>query len=142
MITYNYFLEKLQFPSQEEFEKIIKELPDFSILYNKFEFDPGYEDLSEKLFVDGFLYEYDNLLTLCEFDFKNKTVEITGFDDVKKLNELNSILKLAGWTLSNYDELVESFNIECEEFERLNLLSELKDLSTEQLKQILNDYKK
>lgn len=113
MITYKQFLETIKFPSEEEFNNIIKELPSFDELNNSISFDPEYDDLEEWLFINGFLYSLNNYSDLDDFNFDSKEVAISEIESLETLNELNEKLTSAGWTLVNYEE-------EKEELEELN----------------------
>ena len=109
MITYKQFLETTSFPSEEEFNNIIKELPsfDFADLQDSpVTFDPEYDDLTEWLLINGFLqsvniYYYEDF----DFNFDSKTITLRGgIENLETLNELNEKLISAGWTLTNYEE--------------------------------------
>lgn len=137
MFTYKDLLSKLNIPSEEEFNDLIKNLPPFDNLDEDFEYDFKYDDLAELLFSFGVLRFFPCWIK--EFDLENKTVEIQDISSLEELNKINDLLTSSGWTLSNYEEDKAFFGEEKTrtmiEIEKQQLLSKIKDASMEQLRE-------
>lgn len=111
MITYNDFLSKLNIPSEEEFNDIIRSLPPFDNLDEDFEYDPRWDNLPEQLFYFGVLSPFPSCW-VDKLDFENKTVIVQDIRNIEELNKINNLLTSSGWTLSNYEEDKEFFEEE------------------------------
>ena len=134
MITYNDFLSKLNIPSEEEFNDIIRNLPPFDNLDEDFEYDPRWDNLPEQLFCFGVLSPFPSCW-VDELDFENKTVIVQDIRNIEELNKINDLLISSGWTLSNYEEDKAFFVEDMIEIEKQQLLSKIKDTSIEQLRE-------
>lgn len=145
MITYNYFLEKLNFPSEEKFNEVIKNLPSFDKLHDNIEFDPIYDNLWERLFEYGFLNDYPYVY-IESMSYEEKRIKLGDIETLEELEDINNKLTAAGWTLVNYDEekkyLEEKLNDESECEERDHILNEIRssNLTNQQIKEAYENY--
>lgn len=141
MITYNDFLNKLNIPSEEEFNEIIENIPPFEKLSDDFDFDSNWDNLVEQLFNYGVLGDEIPYAYADNIDYENKSVYIRDLENLEELEKINKILIDAGWTLKNYEDDKKFF--EAEEFsekEKEELLKELRNsASIEQLKEFVKN---
>lgn len=147
MSKYSDFLKKLKLPSEEEFNKLIEQLPPYEELSEDFEFDPDWDDLNQKLFDWGVLGDKYRGCWTDEVNLEEKKVVISDIDSFEDLNEINDMLKSAGWTLENYDEDLEYWNEQATQekldAEKQQLLDKLRDFATlDQLKEFVKNVNK
>lgn len=145
MITYEYFLNKLNLPTMEEFDEIINNIPSFDELNDSFEYDPEYDNLPEQLINHGVLNDF-NYTYVEDCDYDNKKIEIGDIANLAELNEINDLFKSYGWTMINYDNDLEYFlkqeSEKNSEYEKQILLNKLDEIATiEQLKMFLENVK-
>lgn len=145
MITYEYFLNKLNLPTMEEFDEIINNIPSFDELNDSFEYDPEYDNLPEQLINYGVLNDF-NYTYVEDCDYDNKKIEIGDIANLAELNEINDLFKSYGWTMINYDNDLEYFlkqeSEKNSEYEKQILLNKLDEIATiEQLKMFLENVK-
>ena len=144
MITYKDFLDKVNIPSEEEFNEIISNIPPFEELSAEFEFDPQWDNLAEQLFNYGVLGDTFSHAYVDSFDYDDKSTYIQDLEDLEELNKVNEILTSAGWTLRNYEEDKKFFEEELAKEEndakKEELLNELRNsASIEQLKEFVKN---
>lgn len=143
---YSDFLKKLKLPLEEEFNELIEQLPPYEELSDNLEFNPEWDNLDETIFNYGVLGDkyfdcWANVISLEE-----KTVVINDINSPEDLEEINNMLKAAGWTLENYEKDVEYWKEQASQekidAEKQNLLDELKELTLNQLKEIIENVNK
>ena len=148
MITYSEFLEKIGIVSEDDFDSLIKSLPDCDI-----------ED------VDFDVYDYESITSVAfsiissiisnkwdvyvdDINVEKYTIELNDADSIEDLDEIVEYFNK--WTISNYDEIKNSI-LECEEEEKSNKEHKLKmdmigsvidKISLEDIKKFINDYTK
>lgn len=148
MITYSEFLEQIDIISEEDFNEIIESLPDCDI--NDVEFDSyncnDERDIADAV-INGILNNW-NLTWTDSINVDNRSFEVY---DVECLSDLEEIKEtFSGWTISNYEEMKndlleeeKSNETDKERREKESLFNSIIDeISLDDLKKLVNDYKK
>ena len=148
MITYSEFLEQINIIPESEFNEIIESLPDCDI--NDVEFDSyncnDDRDIADAV-INGILNNW-NLAWTDSIDVDNRSFEVY---DVECLSDLEEIKEtFSKWTISNYEEMKndlleeeKSDEIYKERKEKEGLFNCIIDeISLDDLKKLVNDYKK
>ena len=138
---YKQYLDRLGIISEEDFVKLLSSLPEFDTLD-----DSGIiidSEPIEVLFNDGVLQDYDFSASFIDETNKLLDLDYYQYDDktIADLELLNKELSEKGWTIENYDSLLESLEEDLEETDdsRIELLKEISEnATTEQLRKIVN----
>lgn len=150
MVTYKELLEYYDIISEEQFNELIKSLPDFDLKNHTIKIDvddlTSIQAITEAILINCILENF-NFVYVEVISFENKELEIW---DVQSLEDLEKIKNLLNkWTISNYDDikqglLEEQNDKQVSEYnKKLDLFkSIINDISIEQVKQIVNDYKR
>ena len=148
MVTYKEFLELYNIISEEQFNELIKSLPDFDLESHTTIIDTddltSIETITEVILTNCILEDFSFVYAEVK-SFENKELEIWDVQSLEDLEEIKNLLNK--WTISNYDdikqELLEEKQNTSEYNEKLDLFeSIINNISVEQVKQIVNDYKK
>lgn len=146
MITYKEILEKSGIISEEEFNEMIKYIPeDVNIAYLDIDCAIDLQALCTELlntYLTRFMYCYAELK-----DFNSKELYIYDVNSINDLESINSELSNLGWTLVNYkeekDALLEEQEREKEEEECKNLIFKIKNklgtMTKEQLEKLYEE---
>jgi hypothetical protein len=147
MITYKELLKQYKIISEEQFNELINSLPDFDLENGIAVIDV--DDLTSIQAITEFI------LTNCILDkfrfvyavvisFDNKELELCDVQSLEDLEEIKNLLNK--WTISNYNDIKQELLEEEQNDnynEKLDLFkSIINDISVEQVKQIVNDYKR
>lgn len=140
---YRQYLDGLGVIKEEDFVKLLDSLPEFDYLDDDDIILS--EDPLEILFDSGVLKGCDFYNTFIDEGNKIIDLDYSEYNDksISDLESLNERLKEKGWTIGNYNELLESLeehNTEEEELnERYELMKEISEnTTTEQLRKIVN----
>lgn len=148
MVTYKEFLELYNIISEEQFNELIKSLPDFDLENHTTIIDTddltSIETITEVILTNCILEDFSFVYVEVK-SFENKELEIWDVQSLEDLEEIKNLLNK--WTISNYDDikqgLLEEKQNTSEYNEKLDLFeSIINNISVEQVKQIVNDYKK
>lgn len=145
MITYKEFLDQVDIINEEDFNNIIKTLPDEGEkieIKNLTLYTSDLNDIDEvclqllSLYLNGFSVFIDHV------NYRNRTIRLSV---VKSLEDLEAIKELfSNWTIENYDELVKytknktEAEILCDKIRLIRPL--LNTLSLEEVKNIVKTY--
>lgn len=141
-MTYEEFLKSANIISEEDFNNVIKELPDIEYDVNNLIIGTLYDLNSSKdvalTIIEAMLYNW-NYVYLDDINLECKTILIS---DVDSLNDLDDIkTKFYPWTISNYEELKNNLTESETDSKKYFLLDKLRDLITvEELEKLINDY--
>ena len=148
MITYSEFLEQINIIPESEFNEIIDSLPDCDI--NDVDFDSynciNKRDIADTV-INGILNNWD-LVWTDSIDVDDHSFEVC---DVECLSDLEEIKEtFSEWTISNYEEIKndlleeeKSDEMYKERKEKESLFNSIIDeISLDDLKKLVNDYKK
>ena len=107
MTKYQQFLQSIGIISEDLFNEILSSFPDDisieSVHWDWDDFD-NVDNISKEI-ISSILDNYDYVY--CEdANFKNKTFELWDVSSIKDLTDI--INKLPKWTLTNYDEIINS----------------------------------
>lgn len=148
MITYSEFLEQIDIISEEDFNEIIESLPDCDI--NDVAFD-SYSRNDERdiayAVINGILNNW-NFAWTDSIDVDNRSFEVYDVECLSDLEEMKETF--SGWTISNYEEMKndlleeeKSNETDKERREKESLFNSIIDeISLDDLKKLVNDYKK
>ena len=148
MMTYKELLNKLEIISEEEFNSLVNSLPDN---YDSSDLEIDLYDVQS---IDGLAIKIiDEILknwTMCWCDDANVEKRTTEIYDVQSIYDLEEIAEtLKGWTISNYDELVDEIKSNEEESayqehqKKMNMFQSVVDyISLEDLSKFINDKRK
>ena len=148
MITYSEFLEQINIIPESEFNEIIESLPDCDI--NDIEFDSyncnDDRDIADAV-INGILNNW-NLAWTDSIDVDNRSFEVYDVECLSDLEEMKETF--SEWTISNYEEMKndlleeeKSDEIYKERKEKEGLFNYIIDeISLDDLKKLVNDYKK
>ena len=148
MITYKEFLEEVNIISEEDFNEIVESLPDCDI--NDVEFDSNNcndkQDIADAV-INGILNNW-NLAWTDSIDVDNRSFEVYDVECLSELEEMKETF--SRWTISNYEEMKnnlleeeKSDEMYKERREKEGLFNSIIDeISLDDLKKLVNDYKK
>lgn len=148
MITYSEFLEQINIIPESKFNKIIESLPDCDINDVKFDLcDYSDERDIAVVVINGILNNW-NFTWTDTIDVDNRSFEVY---DVECLSELEEIKEtFSEWTISNYEKMKndllkeeKSDEMYKERIEKESLFNSIiNEISLDDLKKLVNDYKK
>ena len=143
--TYDEFIKSCGVISENDFNELIKSLPDVDINFNNIIWNDPY-DITVVItdIVSEILLRW-NFCWVDDFNIENKSIELSDVDSIKDLKEIEELF-YPNWKISNYEELMEN----CKENQEINLYnSKLKiiknvidNISLEEIKEIANKYEK
>lgn len=148
MITYSEFLEQIDIIPESEFNEIIESLPDCDI--NDVEFDSyncnDKRDIADAV-INGILNNW-NLAWTDSINVNNRSFEVYDVECLSELEEMKETF--SEWTISNYEEMKndlleeeKSNETDKERREKESLFNSIIDeISLDDLKKLVNDYKK
>lgn len=146
MITYKEFLDQIDIIPESEFNEIIESLPDCDI--NDIDFD-SYNDKRDiaDAVINGILNNW-NLAWTDSINVDNRSFEVYDVECLSELEEMKETF--SGWTISNYEEMKnalleeeKSDEMYKERREKESLFNFIIDeISLDDLKKLVNDYKK
>ena len=151
MVTYKELLEYYDIISEEQFNELIKSLPDFDLKNHTIVVDvddlTSIQAITETILINCILEDFSFAYAEVK-SFENKELEIWDVQSLEDLEEIKNLLNK--WTISNYDDIKQGLLEEeqndkqaSEYNKKLDLFkSVINDISIEQVKQIVNDYKK
>ena len=98
MITYNDYLESIGVINEENFNNIIKSLPNI----DNIDFDEDNKDEEDiaKCIIDKILYKFDYVYS-DDIDLENKSFCLYDVDSLKDLEEIRKIFNPYGWKIVN-----------------------------------------
>ena len=150
MITYKEFLGQFGIINEEDFNNIIKSLPDNGEGIEVGDTDLYINDLNDvdevcKQLLNLYLGDFDGAY-IGDVNYSKETILLL---DVESLKDLETIRELfSNWTIENYDELVEDIKeleankpeveILCDKIRLIRPL--LNNLSLEEVKNIVKTY--
>ena len=150
MITYKEFLNQFDIINEEDFNNIIKSLPDNGKGIEAGDIDLYMSDLDNvdevcKQFLNLYLQEFA-CACIGDVNYSKRTIllfDVTSLEDLEAIRELFS-----NWTIENYDEIAENLKklkankieskILCDKIELIRPL--LNILSFEEVKNIVKTY--
>lgn len=149
---FNLFLNRVDLPTEEDFNNAIEILPPIKDFGKDVEYDPYYDSLEYVLFKYGVMNDINNNIIPETVDVCNRSITLDIWDNdypkecLESLNTFKESLEKYNWTISNYNEikkdLEELINEEKAVDYKSELIDEIKKLSIETLEKIVNDYKK
>ena len=151
MVTYKEFLELYEIISEEQFNELIKSLPDFDLENHTIVIDTddltSIQTITEAILTNCILKDFNFVYAEVK-SFENKELELWDVQSLEDLEEIKNLLNK--WTISNYNDIKQELLEEeqndknaSEYIEKIDLFkSIINDISIEQVKQIVNDYKR
>ena len=146
MVTYEDYLYNCDVVSRDIFDEVIDNLPDMEIDFDSVTlYSTDDEDSTAEALINGILYTNWNnsLLDACNVDFDNRCFDLDGVEDFDELESI--VAAFENWTITNYEDIKKELEEESEEIkeqkERDSLISYLKELSTGELKNIVESIK-
>ena len=142
-MTYEEFLNNVvDLPTKEEFDKALSELPPFINTKICDDFYIGCDDLYkddlyEYLLENGILYKFD--VALNSLDLNHKSINLNAVYGFKNdIIDLNNYLNSHGWTIENFDDIIEMLDEEDNEQLSFDIFNKLRDLDESKLNLVLN----
>lgn len=137
-MTYEEFLNNVvDLPTKEEFDKALSELPPLINTKIDDDFYIGCDDLYEYLLETGILYKFD--VSLNSLDLNHKSINLNANYSFKNdIIDVNDYLNSHGWTIENFNDIIEMSDEEDNEQSSFDLYSKLKGLDENKLNLILN----
>lgn len=152
MVTYKELLKHYDIISEEQFNELIKSLPDFDLenhTITVIDIDDltSIQGLTESILTNCILSDFEFVYAEV-ISFENKELELWDVQSLEDLEEIKNLLNK--WTISNYDDIKQELLEEeqndkkaSEYNKKLDLFkSVINNISIEQVKQIVNDYKR
>lgn len=125
---YKKYLEALGIISEEEFNEVIKSLPEFEINYDEVNFNECLQDKTDLAFdlINYIISSKWKSVYVDDCNFENRTINLYDVESSKNLKEIKEFF--SNWTIDKYEEYLKEledsekeeamFN-ECEKLQKL-----------------------
>jgi hypothetical protein len=145
MSRYKQYLDKIGVISEEKFNQVSDMFPDVDIsLLDIYDHSCTQSEVA-KAFIDVILEDF-NYVYSEDIDVETKTIDLWDVQSMEELKEIEK--KLSGWTIANYDELVEEiqksekeYQADAEHHKKVSMLMKIADnISVDEIKEIADKY--
>ncbi len=137
-MTYEEFLNNIvDLPTKKEFDKALSELPPLINTEICDDFYVSGDDLYEYLLENGILSEFN--VTLNSLDLNHKSIDLdANYASKNDIINVNDYLNSHGWTIENFNDIIEMLDEEDNEQLSFDLINKLRDLDESKLNLVLN----
>ena len=137
-MTYEEFLSNIvDLPTKKEFDKALSELPPLINTEICDDFYVSGDDLYEYLLENGILYKFG--VTLNSLDLNHKSIDLDAdYASKNDIINVNDYFNNHGWTIENFDDIIEMLDEEDNEQLSFDLFNKLRDLDESKLNLVLN----